>query len=417
MTAAAPATSATSASSVPSATPVPKVAQPRGLRVVTVTMAVACGLAVANLYYAQPLLQLIADAFHVGQGTAAIVVTATQLGYAIGLFVLLPLGDLLNNRKLTSRTMVGTAVALVVAVVSPDLSLFLVMAVLVGVTSVVAQILVPFAAHLAPERDRGKVVGQVMSGLLLGILLARTVASLVAAAWGWRSVYLISAVLMIAMSIALARMLPDRQPDHTASYGKLMRSVLDLVRTEPALRWRAFSQALLFAAFTAFWTAIAYELIDAHHLGQVQIGIFALVGATGAAVAPLAGRLADLGHGYYGSIGALVLAVVAMVLANVGAGSVVLLAVAGVLLDLAVQSHQVFSQREIYSLRGDARARINTVFMGGVFVGGAASSGVTGWLHDAYGWGGVTWFAAALPAVAVVVWVVKHFRRTVGRRG
>lgn len=380
-------------------------------------MAVACGLAVANLYYAQPLLQLIADAFGVGQGTATVVVTATQLGYAVGLVFLLPLGDLLDNRKLAWRTMLGIAAALAVAAFAPSLSLFLVMSVLVGITSVVAQILVPFAAHLAPERSRGKVVGQVMSGLLLGILLARTVASLVAAAWGWRSIYLISAVLMIAMAIALARILPDRRPEHAVGYGRLMASIVDLVRTEPALRRRAFCQAMMFAAFTAFWTDIAYELIDAHHFNQVEIGVFALVGAAGAAVAPLAGRLADRGHGHYGSIVALVLAVAALLLADFGSSSIVLLGMAGVLLDLAAQSHQVFSQREIYSLRDDARARVNTVFMTSVFVAGAIASAVSGWLHDTYGWAGVTLFGAAMPVLAAIVWAIGHASRRSERAG
>lgn len=392
------------------AVPASTVVDDRALRRITVTMAVACGLAVANLYYAQPLLALIARSFQVSQGAATVVVTATQLGYALGLMFLLPLGDLVNNRKLASRTMVGTAVALVVAALSPAYPLFLVMAVLVGVASVVAQILVPLAAHLAPERQRGRVVGQVMSGLLLGILLARTVASLVAAEWGWRSIYLVSAVLMIAMSVCLARILPNRRPDHTANYGQLMASVWQLVRTEPVLRLRAFSQAMMFGAFTAFWTGITYELISAHHLNQVGIGIFALVGAAGAAVAPLAGRLADAGHGHFARAAAITVGIAAMVLADLGSGSVILLGLAGVLLDLAVQAHNVFGQRDIYSLRADARARINTVFMGTIFLGGAISSAVSGWLHDSYGWAGVTLFGAALVVLAGIAWLVDHVR-------
>jgi predicted MFS family arabinose efflux permease len=387
------------------------------LRVVIVTMAIACGLAVANLYYAQPLLNLVVESFRISQGTATIVVTATQLGYALGLVLLLPLGDLVNNRKLTSRTMIGTAVALALAAVSPDYGLFLALSVLIGVTSVVAQILVPFAAHLAPEASRGRLVGQVMSGLLLGILLARTVSSLVAAAWGWRSIYLISAVLMVAMSIALARVLPDVPPAHAATYRRLMASVLALVRTEPLLRRRAFCQAMLFGGFTAFWTSIAYELIGHHHLNQAEVGVFALVGATGAAVAPVAGRLADRGHGYAGRGIAIVIGVGAMLLAAFGSGSVILLGLAGVLLDLAVQSHQAFSQREIYGLHGDARARINTVFMTTVFVGGAAATAVTGWLGDAFGWLGVSLFGAALIVTAGVVWLAEHISSTVDGHG
>jgi predicted MFS family arabinose efflux permease len=384
---------------------------PRRLRLVTMVMAVACGLAVANLYYAQPLLELVAHAFRVSQGAATLVVTMTQLGYAIGLLFLLPLGDLLNNRKLTSRTMIATAVALAVAAVSPDFGLFVAVSVLVGLTSVVAQILVPLASHLAPEENRGKVVGQVMSGLLLGILLARTVSSLVAAEWGWRTIYVVSAVLMVVMSVVLARMLPDRAPSHRASYRELMRSVLALVRTEPLLRRRSFGQAMFFGAFTSFWTAIAYELIGAHHFVQAEIGIFALVGAAGAAMAPVAGKLADLGYSHVGSAVSVLLGLGAMILADLGQGSVILLGLAAVLLDFAVQSHQAFSQREIYGLRSDARARINTVFMTTMFVAGAAASAISGWLHEMYGWTGVTLFGAGLLVLAGIGWLTGHLRR------
>jgi predicted MFS family arabinose efflux permease len=383
----------------------------RRLRVVTITMAVACGLAVANLYYAQPLLELIADSFHVGQGTATVVVTMTQLGYALGLLFVLPLGDLINNRKLTSRTMIGTAVALAIAAISPNFGLFIAVSVLIGVTSVVAQILVPLAAHLAPEADRGKVVGQVVSGLLLGILLARSVSSVVADAWGWRTIYVISAVLMVVMSVVLARMLPDREAPHRASYRELMGSVLELARAEPMLRRRSFCQAMFFGAFSAFWTSIAYELIGAHHFTQAGIGLFALVGATGACVAPLAGKLADLGHGHLGSAAAVVIGVGAMLVAGFGSGSVILLGLAAVLLDVAVQAHQAFSQRDIYGLRPDARARVNTVFMTTMFVGGAAATAVTGVLHDSAGWFGVSMFGMGLIVLAGIVWGVGHLRR------
>jgi predicted MFS family arabinose efflux permease len=379
---------------------------PRSMRLVTLALAIACGLTVANIYYAQPLLDPISSAFGVGQGAAAFVVTATQLGYAAGLVFLLPLGDLLENRKLACRTLLGTAVALAVASISPDFGLFLVMSVLVGITSVVAQILIPFAAHLAPPAERGRFVGRVMSGLLLGILLARTMSSLVAAAWGWRTIYVISAVLMVGVSFALSRVLPTRAPEHTASYPRLLASLIRLIRTEPVLRRRAICQALIFGSFSAFWTSIAYELIDAHGLSQAQIGIFALVGAAGAAAAPIGGWLGDHGYGHRASAVALLMAVVSMALAAVGAGSVALLAVAAVLLDLAVQCHQVLSQRDIYALNPDARARITTVFMGTVFLGGAASSAASGALHSAYGWTGVAVFAAILPAVSLAVWAL-----------
>jgi predicted MFS family arabinose efflux permease len=371
-----------------------------GLSVVILTMAIACGLTVANLYYAQPLLALIARSFAVSQGTAAIVVTATQLGYAAGLAFLVPLGDVLANRKLSCRTLLITAVALGVAAFSPNLTLFLVMSVCIGVTSVVVQVLVPFAAYLAPADQRGKYVGRVMSGLLLGVLLARSLASVTAAAWGWRSIYLISAGAMLLLSLALWRILPERRPGTAVRYGKLLRSALQLVAQEPVLRRRSASQALMFGAFSCFWTSIAYELINAHHLSQLHIAVFALVGAGGAAAALVAGVIGDRGFGRLGRGVAIAAAVAAFVLAGAGSGSIIALAGAAVLLDLAVQGHQVLSQRDVYALREDARARLNTIYMTSAFIGGSIASAVSGWLYDTHGWAGVTVFGAVLPLLA-----------------
>ena len=386
----------------------------RSLRVLTWVMAVACGLSVANLYYSQPLLGEISHTFAASQGEASIVVTMTQLGYAIGLVFVLPLGDLLENRALTSRTLLVTAAALVLAGLAPNLGLFLVCSVLIGVTSVVAQILVPLAAHLAPAASRGQVVGQVMSGLLLGILLARTIASLVAAAFGWRSIFFVSAGLILATSFVLARMLPRRAVAVRPSYFSLLGSLGELVRTESALRRRAFCQATAFASFSSFWTVIAFQLVSAHHLSQVGIGLFALVGAAGATAAPLAGRLADRGFGGPSSGAALALCVLAMALAAMvggrGTADLVLLGLAAVLLDLGVQGHQVLSQQEIYQLREDARARINTVYMGTIFFTGAASSAISGWLNSQYGWTAAMTFAAVVPAFGLTVWAVSTVR-------
>ncbi len=351
---------------------------PANLNVITVVLAVACGLTVANLYYAQPLLPLLSRNLDVSAGTASIVVTATQLGYAAGLAFVLPLGDLFENRTLVTRTLIGTGAALAVAAAAPDFGVFLAASVLVGTTSVVAQILIPLAAHLAPDDERGRVVGRVMSGLLLGILLARTVSSLVAAAWGWRTIYAVSAVLMLLLSFTLRRMLPERRAEHTAGYGTLLASVGRLVREEPLLRRLALRQSLMFGAFSAYWTSITFQLVDVNHQSQTAVGIFALVGAAGAAAAPIAGRLADGAYGWLASGIGIVLGIAGLAIAGVGGHSVVVLAVGAVLLDLAVQGHQVLSQREIYALRADARARINTVYMSTVFVGGAISLGPVG---------------------------------------
>jgi predicted MFS family arabinose efflux permease len=382
----------------------PDVMDARRLRLVTLVLAVACGMTVANLYYAQPLLGPIGDAFGVSEGTSALVVTVTQLGYAVGLMLLLPLGDLLENRALTSRLLLVTAAALLGLAFAPSFGTFVALAALVGLTSVVAQILIPLAAHLAPPGQAGAFVGRVMSGLLLGILLARTVASLVAAQFGWQTVYVASAVLMVLLSVALARLLPKRLPDEPSDYRSLMRSVVQIGREEPAVRRRAITQALMFGAFTSFWTAIAFELSDHHGLSQAEVGLFALVGAAGALAAPVAGRIGDRGHGRIASGIALAVAAASLVLAAVSGASLILLGVAAVALDLAVQGHQVLSQQEIYALRPAARARVNTVFMGTIFIAGAASSALSGVLYDAGGWTAVALFAAALPAVGFLIW-------------
>jgi predicted MFS family arabinose efflux permease len=379
-------------------------------------LAFACGASVANLYYAQPLLGLIRQTFGVSAGTSALVVTVTQVGYALGLALLLPLGDLLENRKLSSRTLVVTAVALAVAAVAPGFGIFLVALALVGVTSVVAQVLIPLAAHLAPEESRGKYVGQVTGGLLFGIMLARSVASLAAAAWGWRSIYAISAVVMLATALALARLLPRRQPrpagqqqagqtaGRSASYARLVASSAALARAEPLLVRRAASQALMFGAFTAYWTAIVFELTGRHHLSQAGIAVFALVGAAGAAAAPVAGRLGDRGLGVPVRGAAIALGIGALLLAATRSSSLTLLALSAVLLDFAVQGGHVLNMRDIYALRPEARARMNSVYMTSVFAGGAASSAVTGVISQHWGWPGVAVFSAILVAVAGLVW-------------
>lgn len=393
---------------------------PRSLRLVMLVLAFACGASVANLYYAQPLLAPIGAAFGVATGTAALVVTLTQVGYAIGLAFLLPLGDLRENRALASRTLLATAAALTVAALAPDFALFLIAIALVGVTSVVAQVLVPLAAHLAPEETRGRYVGQVTGGLLFGIMLARSVSSLAAAAWGWRSIYGISAVVMLLTAIALVRLLPRRKPEHTASYPQLVGSSLtlartepvlrrrSLARTEPVLRRRSIAQALMFGAFTAYWTAIADELTRRHGLGQTGIAVFALVGAAGAASAPIAGRLGDRGHAVAGRGLATALGVAALLLAALGAASLALLVVSAILLDFAVQSNHVLSLRDVYALRPEARARMNSVYMTAVFAGGAVASAVTGAILPHGGWTGVALFAAALAAAAAIVWLTEH---------
>jgi predicted MFS family arabinose efflux permease len=298
------------------------------------------------------------------------------------------------------------------AIAAPSLPVFMVAALVIGTTSVVAQVLVPFAANLAPEGQQGTIVGRVMSGLLLGILLARTTSSLIAAALSWRWVYGLSAMLMLLVGLTAARVLPARRPEGGQRYPALIASLAELVRSEPVLRRRSLYQAMMFGAFSAFWTSIAYELRGPHHLSQVEIGIFALVGAGGAAAAPFTGRLGDRGRTHSATGAGMLLASAAMVLALVTRGSVTGLGAAGLLLDVGVQMVLVLSQREIYTARPAARARMNAVFLACMFAGGAVGSAASGALYGGPGWTAVALLAAAMPLAALAVWAVPDRRRS-----
>jgi predicted MFS family arabinose efflux permease len=372
-------------------------------RAMVLLLAAACGVVVANIYYAQPLIGEIAPAVGLGAGQASLIVTLTQIGYVVGLLVLVPLADLLENRRLVCVTIACSIPALLLAGFARTGWEILGAGVLIGVTSVAVQMLVPLAAHLAPEAKRGAVVGNVMSGLLVGILLSRPIASAIAAVTSWRAVFFISAVAMLAIMLALARHLAPRQPAVRQSYGALLRSEFSLLTSEPVLRQRAAYQAAAFGAFTLYWTAAPLLLLHEFHFHQAGIAVFALVGAAGALAAPIAGRLADAGHGDRGTVLALLGAAAAFVLAGLGGAmhSVVVLALAGVVLDGAVQCNLVFGQRAIYGLAPELRARLNGMFMALFFCGGAFASAVTSPLLEAAGWRGVCALGAVMPLLAL----------------
>ncbi len=370
------------------------------------TLAASCGLTVANLYYAQPLLASVARSLHVSTSTAGWLVTVTQAGYVVGMLLLVPLADRADRRRLVFALLAAAAAALLLAGLAPTFPLLLAGALGSGVASVVAQILLPFAADLAPEETRGHVVGQVVSGLLTGVLLSRTLASLLADVTSWRVVYLVSAGLMAALALVLRRALPARRPAVRLGYGQLLRSTAGLVRQHPALRRRALYQAAMFGAFSAFWTTIAFVLTGPpFRYSQLGVGLFALVGAGGALIAPVAGRMSDRGLSRPMSGVAFVIAALAFLLAGLGRGNVVLLAVAGVLLDMAVQSSFIFGQHTIYRLDVDARARLNSAYIATFFLGGAIGSQAGAIAYHADGWTALTALGAALPVLALLGWV------------
>jgi predicted MFS family arabinose efflux permease len=370
-------------------------------------LAVSCGLTVANLYYAQPLLSTIGDYFRVNAAAAGGLITAGQIGYAAGLIFVVPLGDRMEKRRLVTILLGLSTVALVVAGLAPTFPVLLAALLLGAPALVVVQILVPFAADLAPDHTRGRIVGRVMSGLLAGILLSRTLGSLLAEAAGWRFVYLTSATLMAVLTLVLRSALPRRAPAERIPYGRLLRSTARLARAHPALRRRALYQAAMFGAFSAFWTTISFVLTDApFHYGQLGIGLFALAGAAGAAVAPLAGRWADRGLVRPMTAVALLTATLAFALAGFGRHSVIALGLAAILLDMAVQTTLVLGQHVVFALDPAARARLNSAYMATFFFGGAAGSQAASIAYRSGGWPAVAVLGGTLPVLALLYWAV-----------
>ncbi|WP_082224338.1 MFS transporter [Pseudomonas trivialis] len=372
-------------------------------RSMVMLFAFCCGAIVANIYYAQPIIELIAPDVGLTPAMASLIVSLTQIGYALGLFFLVPLGDLLENRKLMIATTVLAIASLLGAAYTEQPNLFLLVSLLIGFSSVSVQILIPLAAHLAPAESRGRVVGSIMGGLLLGILLARPVSSVVADHFGWRAMFMAAAALMAFISVVLMLTIPKRQPDHSASYGQLLGSLGTLLRQQPVLRQRAFYQGCMFATFSLFWTAAPLELARNHGLSQSEIALFALVGALGAIAAPIAGRLADAGHTHRASLLAMLFAALSFLPAFVHPlYSVIGLAVTGVVLDFCVQMNMVIGQRAVYALDANSRSRLNALYMTSIFIGGAFGSAIASGVYEHGGWLGVMLVGSAFPLLALL---------------
>lgn len=367
-------------------------------------MAAASGLTAANLYYNQPLLGDIGrELGGLGSGLGW-VPTLTQVGYAAGMLLIVPLGDSLERRRVIV-TMTGlVSLALVGVALAPSLGWMVAASFAVGITTLVPQLLVPFAAHLAPAAERGRVVGTVMSGLLIGILLSRTAAGFVGTHLGWRAIFWIGAALMLVLAVVLRLALPAQPAVAEMSYGALLRSLGGLVREEPLLRLHSLLGALTFGAFGAFWATLALYLQSLpEHYSPQTAGLFGVVGVVGAAAAPLVGRYADV----RGDRKINLLAI------SVLLGSFIVLALLGrwlwgialcvILLDLGAQANHISNQTRVFALRPEARSRLNTVYMVSYFVGGAAGSwlGTSAWVR--FGWAGVCGVGAGLSLVGLVV--------------
>ena len=378
----------------------------------TLLLATACGLIVGNVYYAQPLIGLIAPAIGLDKANAGLIVGLTQGGYCVGLLLLAPLGDLVENRWLIVYSLSASVLALLLAAVAPSAPWFLAASLLIGVSSVSVQMLVPIAAHLAPDSIRGRVVGNVMSGLLLGIMLARPMSSLVANYFGWRTVFGASAILMAGVAFALRALLPERRPEATHNYASLIGSLWKIFRDMPVLRRRAAYQTALFAGFGLFWTAVPLELAGpTFGLTQRGIAFFALAGAAGALSAPIAGRLADRGWSRIATGACFVLAAISFVIAWVGGhGSIVALLAAGILLDMGVQGNQILGQRAIYALSAESRSRLNGLYVAMFFAGGAVGSATASIAYARSGWSLVCLIGLIFPLIALALFATEFVR-------
>jgi predicted MFS family arabinose efflux permease len=370
-------------------------------------LAVTCGAAVANLYYAQPLLHTLAQTFSVSDSTAGLLVTASQIGYAIGLAFLVPLGDLLERRRLIVAVLLVCGLGQAVAAAAPGFGVFALAVGVVGVSSAVAQIIVPMSSSLAAEHERGRVVGTVMSGLLIGILTARIVSGVLAGLLGWRAVFVIATGVMVVLAATLRWALPKVPPTESLPYGSLLRSVGRLVAQEPLLRQRMAIGATVMGCFSALWTSIAFLLSGPpYNYGNTAIGLFGLAGIAGAAIAPVAGRLADHGKGKLATSAGMLILLASWGLLLLGGHSVVLLVAGIVALDLGAQGVHISNQSAIYGLNAGARSRITTAYMLAYFAGAAAMSAAASTLYGSDGWTGVCILGAAVAAAGLLVWLV-----------
>lgn len=374
-------------------------------------LAGACGLIVANLYYAQPLVGPISASTGISASLSGFIVTMTQLGYAAGLLLLVPLSDVLENRRLILLLLSVAVIGLFVAAFTTGATIFLISAVLIGLGSVAAQILVPLAAYLSSEGERGKIVGNVMSGLLLGIMLARPIASLIAGMWNWQAVFICSAVVMVFLMTVLHWQLPQRKPQNKGNYYMMISSLWHIFKTTPILRRRSLYQAALFGSFSLFWTVVPMWLSDHFHLSQTGIAAFAFVGVAGAVAAPIAGRMADQGWTKKLTGIAIILAALSFVLTHVAAGnkvaSLVFFCIAAITLDMAVSGNLVLGQQAIYALGDEIRGRVNGLFMAIFFGGGAIGSAIGGWAYASGGWFTSSIIGFILPILAFIYYITE----------
>jgi predicted MFS family arabinose efflux permease len=380
-------------------------------------MATTVGVLVANIYYAQPLLADIAQSFGLTVTQAGAIAMLSQVGTAAGMFLFVPLGDKFERRSLITVLMLGAVAALAAFASAPNVACLAAASFAVGVFGASVHVVVPFAAHLASDEQRGRVVGTMVAGILFGVLLARTFSGSIGAMFGWRAVYGIAAAAVLLLAAVIQTRLPASRPTIVISWLELMKSTLHLARRHAMLRESALLGAMCFAAFSAFWTTLIFLLESpAYHYGSAVAGFFGLVGAVGAAGAPTIGHIAGK-HGPRGTIRvALWLAMLSFVLMGFVGKHFAGLVATVILMDLGVQMTHVANQTRIYSIDAAARSRLNMVYMSCYFAGGATGSylGAVCWHHA--GWWGVCSFGAGILCLALAVEFCfnRSLRRSVG---
>ncbi len=378
-------------------------------------MASSTGVIVANMYYIQPLLADIARAFSLSVVKIGFVATLAQIGTSLGMLLFVPLGDTKERRSLITILLVTATLALTAIATARNAPWLAVACFVLGMTGSSVHVFVPFAAHLAPPEQRGRVVGSVFSGILLGILLARTFSGSVGAYLGWRAVYGIAAILMLTIAVLVQFLLPHSRPTVDLPYFSLMKSTVQIIRSHPALRESAFFGAALFSCFTAFWTTLVFFLErPPYHYGSEAAGLFGLVGAAGAAAAPLVGRFTDR-RGPRVAIGASLLSVLAAYALMWVFGTKLMGLIVGVLLmDMGVQAGHVANQTRIYGLEPEARSRLNMFYMVCYFAGGAVGTLFGAYAWRLAGWAGVCAFCVAVMGIALAVFGVTRRRNLLG---
>lgn len=381
-----------------------KTTHPRLTTLTLWIMTITTAFVVANIYYNQPLLSDIAKTYHINYSKAGQVSVFTQIGYALGLLLIVPLGDMYERKKLMLIDFIFIITSLLLAASAKTITILIIASVMIGFTSVIPQLLIPMAAHLALPAERGKKIGFIMSGLLIGILASRTVSGFIGQHRGWRAMFYIAAGMMLIIWLLIYFQLPQVEPDYKGKYKDLMASIIKIFRAEPALRLASFRGALCFACFSAFWTTLVFLLKQPQFNEPTSVvGAFGLVGILGALAAGLMGRLSDKMDSYKLSAFTIVLIIVSFVIFILSSSSIVGLVVGIILMDVGVQATHISNQAIIFSLNPEARNRINTVYMVSYFIGGSSGTFLATLAWDKYQWNGVCAIGIILSSVVLIV--------------